>query len=110
MRIHASAQHLDGLIHGILDLASNPIDHRVWSASHDLRQALEVVLMIGQQMAQDKGLAWSTQIPESLPRVLGDRTASTRLHQTWSAMPSGFTSAGEVRLAAETAPGEVRCS
>lgn len=109
MRIHASAQHLDGLIRDVLDLASSQVGQlRLVREPLDLRQALEVVLMIGQQMTQDKGLVWSTQIPESLPQVLGDRTRLRQVALNLVSNAVRFTSTGEVRLVIETAPGEVR--
>ncbi len=109
MRIHASAQHLDGLIRDVLDLASSQVGQlRLVREPLDLRQALQVVLMIGQQMAQDKGLVWSTQIPDTLPRVLGDRTRLRQVALNLVSNAIRFTSSGEVRLAIETGPGEVR--
>ncbi len=75
MRIHAGAQHLDGLIRDVLDLASSQVGQlRLVREPLDLRQALEVVLMIGQQMAQDKG--WP-----------GRRKSRSRYREFWATGP-----------------------
>ena len=110
-RIHASAQHLDGLIRDVLDLASSQVGQlRLVREPLDLHRALGIVTQIGAQMAQDKGLRWVTEIPEMLPRVWGD---STRLRQVALNLVSNafrFTSGGEVTLRVETAPGWITIS
>ncbi|MGC9523316.1 MAG: substrate-binding domain-containing protein [Anaerolineae bacterium] len=98
-RIHASAQHLDGLIRDVLDLASSQVGQlRLVRESLDLKQALSVVAMIGQQMAADKGLGWSAEMPDQLPRVRGDRTRLRQVALNLVSNALRFTSEGEVRL------------
>lgn len=109
-RIHASAQHLDGLIRDVLDLASSQVGQlRLAREPLDLAQVLEVVTLIGEQMAQDKGLSWSAEIPDQPIRVWGDRT---RLRQVALNMVSNafrFTSEGSVRLVIEV-EGDTVCT
>jgi AraC-like DNA-binding protein len=101
-RIHASAQHLDGLIRDVLDLASSQVGQlRLVREPLDLRQALEVVVLIGQQMASDKGLTWVAEIPDHLPRVWGDRTRLRQVALNLVSNAFRFTSEGEVRFRIE---------
>jgi signal transduction histidine kinase len=73
--IYASAQHLDGLIRDVLDLACSEAGQlKLVCEPLHLAEALQPVLAIGQQLAHDKELAWRAEIPEELPRVWGDRT------------------------------------
>ena len=109
MRIHASAQHLDGLIRDVLDLASSQVGQlRLLREPLDLLQALEVVIVIGQQMALDKGLTWSTDIPDVLPKVWGDRTRLRQVALNLVSNAFRFTSEGGVRLAVELGRGELK--
>jgi signal transduction histidine kinase len=97
--IYASAQHLDGLIRDVLDLARSEVEQlRLLCEPLDLAEVLQPVLAIGQQLARDKGLAWQVEIPEKLPRVWGDRT---RLRQVVLNLVNNavkFTAKGHVAL------------
>jgi signal transduction histidine kinase/AraC-like DNA-binding protein len=98
-RIHASAQHLDGLIRDVLDLAGSQVGQlQLVREPLDLRQALDVVTLIGEQMAQDKGLSWVAEMPEALPRVWADRTRIRQVALNLVSNALRFTSIGEVRL------------
>jgi len=78
-RIYASAQHLGQLIGDVLDLASSEAGQlRLLREPLDLAQVLRAATPIGEQMANEKGLAWRVSLPQQGPWVLGDRT---RLHQ-----------------------------
>ncbi len=98
-RIHASAQHLDGLIRDVLDLAQNEMGElRLVCAPLNLADVLKVVATVGEQLVQDKGLEWQASIPESLPEVWGDRT---RLRQVVLNLVNNavkFTAHGRVTL------------
>ncbi len=100
-RIYISAQHLDGLIRDVLDLASSDVGQlKLTCESLDIAEVLQAVAVIGEQLARDKGLAWHVEISKNLPRVWGDRT---RLRQVTLNLVSNaikFTSYGEVRLTA----------
>ncbi len=98
-RIHASAQHLDGLIRDVLDLASSQVGQlKLMREPLDLRQALEVVVLLGEQMAQDKGLGWRSEIPDRLPKVWGDRTRLRQIAINLVSNAFRFTSEGQVAL------------
>lgn len=100
-RIYISAQHLDGLIRDVLDLASSDVGQlKLTCESLDMAEVLQAVAVIGEQLATDKGLAWHVEISKNLPRIWGDRT---RLRQVTLNLVSNavkFTSSGEVRLTA----------
>ncbi|MCX7680581.1 MAG: substrate-binding domain-containing protein [Anaerolineae bacterium] len=110
-RIHAAAQHLDGLIRDVLDLARSEIGQlRLVCEPLDLAEVLQPVLLVGEQMARDKGLTWRAELPQGLPVVWGDRT---RLRQTVLNLVSNavkFTARGEVTLRVEVGEGVVTVS
>jgi signal transduction histidine kinase/DNA-binding LacI/PurR family transcriptional regulator/AraC-like DNA-binding protein/DNA-binding LytR/AlgR family response regulator len=108
-RIHASAQHLDGLIRDVLDLASSHVGQlHLIREPLDLTQSLEVVTLIGEQMAQDKGLQWHVEIPDSLPNVWGDRTRIRQVALNLVSNAFRFTSEGEVCLRIEVGEQDLR--
>jgi signal transduction histidine kinase/DNA-binding LacI/PurR family transcriptional regulator/CheY-like chemotaxis protein len=108
-RIHVGAQHLDGLIRDVLDLASSDVGQlKLVCEPLDMTVVLEAVSAIGEQLARDKGLAWRVEIARDLPPVWGDRT---RLRQVTLNLVSNavkFTSHGEVNLTASVENGWVK--
>lgn len=107
-RIHAGAQHLDGLIRDVLDLASSQVGQlRLIREPLDLRQALEVVALIGEQMAADKGLRWVASIPPVVPKVFGDRTRLRQVALNLVSNAFRFTSEGEVCLSVDVDEDEI---
>ncbi len=100
-RIFVSAQHLDGLIRDVLDLASSDVGQlKLVCEPLDMTEVLEAVSVIGEQLAHDKGLVWRTEIAGNLPHVWGDRT---RLRQVTLNLVSNalkFTTCGEISLTA----------
>jgi signal transduction histidine kinase/DNA-binding LacI/PurR family transcriptional regulator/AraC-like DNA-binding protein len=102
-RIHASARHLDGLIRDVLELARTDVGQmKLAYEAVDVGQVLEIVAVVGEQLAREKGLAWCTRIPARLPRVWGD---PARLRQVVLNLISNavkFTSRGSVALEVET--------
>ncbi len=100
-RIHASAQHLDGLIRDVLDLAQNEMGElKLVCAPLDLAEALKVITTVGEQLAEDKGLDWQASIPENLPRVWGDRTRLRQIVLNLINNAVKFTVQGRVTLRA----------
>jgi signal transduction histidine kinase/DNA-binding response OmpR family regulator/ABC-type sugar transport system substrate-binding protein len=98
-RIHASAQHLDGLIRDVLDLARSEAGQlRLVREPLDLAEVLEVVVAIGEQLAQTKGLRWRAEIPEDLPTVYGDRTRLRQVALNLVNNAVKFTTHGEIVL------------
>jgi len=106
-RIHVSAQHLDGLIRDVLDLARSDMGRlKLVCEPLDLAEMLEAVAVVGEQMARDKGLSWHVEIPDDLPQVWGDRT---RLRQVLLNLINNavkFTTEGGIDLKA-TAEGDM---
>ncbi len=98
-RIYINAQHLDGLIRDVLDLTRFEVGQLQLSCTVlDMLEVLSPVMVIGRQLAQDKGLAWRVEMPEQLPPVWGDRL---RLRQVVLNLVNNavkFTAQGEVRL------------
>ncbi len=98
--IYASAQHLDGLIRDVLDLARSEVGQlRLVCEPLDLAQVLQPVLDIGQQLARDKGLTWRAEIPQELPQVWGDRTRLRQVVLNLVHNAIKFTAQGYIALA-----------
>jgi signal transduction histidine kinase/AraC-like DNA-binding protein len=101
-RIHASGQHLGWLIGDVLDLASSEAGQlRLTNDVIDLSETLRTVIVIGQQLAEDKGLAWAASLPEAGPWVYGDRTRLRQVALNLVANAVKFTRHGELRLSVE---------
>jgi AraC-like DNA-binding protein len=87
------------LISDVLDLASSEAGQlRLTSELVDLSETLHLVSELGQQLAKDKGLGWRDSLPESGPRVWGDRTRLRQIALNLVANAVKFTTRGEVRL------------
>jgi signal transduction histidine kinase/DNA-binding LacI/PurR family transcriptional regulator/AraC-like DNA-binding protein/response regulator of citrate/malate metabolism len=100
-RIYASAQHLDGLIRDVLDLAQSDVGQlRLVFEPLDLAEVLRVVAAVGEQMAHDKGLNWQAEIPDDLPVVWGDRTRLRQVALNLISNAVKFTAHGGVALLA----------
>ncbi|MFN2168873.1 MAG: substrate-binding domain-containing protein, partial [Anaerolineae bacterium] len=100
-RIYLSAQHLDGLIRDVLDLASSDVGQlKLVCEPLDMREVLSAVAAIGMQLAREKGLAWQMEIPENLPRVWGDRTRLRQVALNLVNNAVKFTSHGGISLTA----------
>jgi signal transduction histidine kinase/AraC-like DNA-binding protein len=98
-RIHASAQHLDGLIRDVLDLAQNEVGElKLVCEPLDLADVLRVVATVGEQLAGDKGLEWQASIPKNLPKVRGDRTRLRQIVLNLINNAVKFTEHGQVTL------------
>ncbi len=100
-RIYISAQHLDGLIRDVIELSSLDIGNiNLVCQPMDLQDVLEPVSVIGKQLARDKGLRWSTEIPNNLPWVLGDPTRLRQVILNLVTNAVKFTTKGHILLAA----------
>jgi K+-sensing histidine kinase KdpD len=74
-QINISAQHLARLIGDVLDLASSEAGQlHILREPLDLSEVFHVAAKIGEELAREKGLAWSVQLPRRCPWVIGDRT------------------------------------
>ena len=104
-RIHASAQHLDGPIRDVLDLAQSEMAQlKLVPEPLDLAEVLETVVALGEQMAADKGLHWRADIPATLPTIRGDRTRLRQVVLNLLNNAVKFTARGRItlRVAANT--------
>jgi signal transduction histidine kinase/DNA-binding response OmpR family regulator len=102
-RIHASAQHLDGLIHDVLDLARSEMGRlQLICEPLDLTVLLRSVAAVGERMAHDKALAWEAHIPADLPLAWGDRTRLRQVALNLISNAVKFTSKGKVALTVQT--------
>ena len=99
-RIYTSAQHLGFLIRDVLDLASSDAGQlRLSREPLDLVEALRSVVVTGEQLATDRGLAWRVQMPPAAPLVFGDRTRLRQVALNFISNAVKFTSRGAVTLA-----------
>ncbi len=98
-RIHASAQHLDGLIRDVLDLAQNDFGElNLACVPLNLADVLHVVAAVGEQLVQEKGLEWQASIPPDLPRIWGDQTRLRQIVLNLISNAVKFTSQGTIAL------------
>jgi len=110
-RIHASAQHLGGLIRDVLDLASSETGQlKLARESLDLGLVISVVSETGAQMARDKGLTWEPHIPALLPKVWGDRTRLRQVALNLITNAIKFTARGKVAFTVEVGSDQVKLS
>lgn len=110
-QIYTSGQHLDRLIRDVLDLASSQAGQMSLVCEPlDLILVLDDVVCMGGQLAQQKNLAFTADIPPNLAYVWGDKT---RLRQVFLNLVSNavkFTAHGGITLRAETLDSEIRIS
>ena len=108
-RIYVSAQHLDGLIRDVLDLAQSEVGQlKLVCEPLDLAEVLRPVVVIGEQLARGKGLAWRCQMRDHLPQVWGDRTRLRQVALNLVNNAAKFTVRGGIRLAVAAERGHVR--
>ena len=101
-RIYASSQHLDGLIRDVLDLARSDIGQlKLMREPLSVKEVLDAVAVIGEQLAHDKDLEWVMEIPDDLPKIWGDRTRLRQVALNLVANAVKFTSHGQVALKAK---------
>lgn len=98
-QINISAQHLERLISDVLDLASSEAGQlRILREPLDLAEVLRVTAQIGKELAHEKGLKWSAQLPEHGPWVLGDQTRLRQITLNLISNAVKFTPVGQVTL------------
>jgi AraC-like DNA-binding protein len=100
-RILASSRHLDGLIRDVLDLAQNQVGElRLVNELLNLREVIEAVDLVGEQLAYEKKLSWNSQIIGELPKVWGDRTRLRQVLLNLVVNAIKFTSDGGISVLA----------
>lgn len=98
-RIHIYSQHLGGLIGDVIDLAASDAGQlRLNYEFVDIGQALRMVAESGSQLAANKGLTWSADLPEADLWVWGDQTRIRQVALNLINNAIKFTSSGEVTL------------
>jgi signal transduction histidine kinase/AraC-like DNA-binding protein len=98
-QININAQHLARLIGDVLDLASSEAGQlHILREQLDLGDVLQVAARIGEELAREKGLAWSVQLPPQGPWVMGDRTRLQQVALNLISNAVKFTSTGEIQL------------
>jgi signal transduction histidine kinase/DNA-binding response OmpR family regulator/ABC-type sugar transport system substrate-binding protein len=108
-RIYISAQHLDGLIRDVLDLAQSEAGQlKLVCEPLDLAEVLRPVAVIGEQLAGDRGLTWRCEIPDRLPQVWGDRTRLRQVALNLVNNAVKFTARGEIALLVTAEAGRIR--
>lgn len=103
-RMYASAQHLDGLIRDVLDLAQSEMQQlQLVYEPLELAEVFETVVALAEQLASDKGLDWRAEIPDNLPTTRGDRIRLRQVALNLINNAVKFTASGRVtfRVAAD---------
>ena len=107
-RISISAQHLDGLIRDVLDLARLDIGQlKLTCEQLEIKEILHSANIIGKQLAEDKNLIWKYEVPSDLPLVWGDRTRLRQVILNLINNAVKFTAQGEVTLSACEREGKI---
>ena len=95
--IKSYAQHINNLIGDVIDLATLDAGQlRLNKELFDLGESLQMVVKTGQQLANEKGLTWVSDVPESGPWVWGDRTRIRQVMLNLISNAIKFTEKGEV--------------
>jgi signal transduction histidine kinase/DNA-binding LacI/PurR family transcriptional regulator/DNA-binding response OmpR family regulator len=98
-RLHVTSQHLDGLIRDVLDLARDEMGElKLACEPLDLARILEAVVMVGEQLAHERGLGWQAHLPAGMPLVWGDRTRLRQVVLNLINNAVKFTEKGEITL------------
>lgn len=100
--LSTSAQHLGRLIGDVLDLASSEAGQlRLVRQPLDLSEVLVSVSLTGEQMAREKGLAWTATLPSRGAIVSGDRTRLRQVVLNLIANAVKYTEHGAIHLAVD---------
>lgn len=98
-QINTSAQHLARLIGDVLDLASSEAGQlRILKEPLDLADVLNVPIKIGEQLVNEKGLAWQLKLPSQNLCILGDRTRLRQVTLNLLSNAVKFTEQGRIQL------------
>jgi DNA-binding LacI/PurR family transcriptional regulator len=101
-RMHIGAQQLGSLVRDVLDLARSQVGQlKLVQKPLDLGETLKAVALVGEQLAQSKGLGWRAEIPSGLPKVWGDATRLQQVALNLVTNAVKFTAQGEVALEVE---------
>ncbi len=110
-QIYISGQHLDRLIRDVLDLASSQIGQM-----NLIRQPLDLIPLLNdaasmeEQVAIQKNLVFCKNIPQTLPKVWGDKTRLRQVILNLLSNAIKFTAHGEVSLSAAVVGDQIEVS
>lgn len=98
-RIHSSAQHLDGLIRDVLDLARLDVGQlSLVCEPLQIDPLIQSIALLGEELCRKKGLHWRCEISPNLPRIWGDRTRLRQVMVNLIQNAVKFTDSGEILL------------
>jgi signal transduction histidine kinase/DNA-binding LacI/PurR family transcriptional regulator/DNA-binding response OmpR family regulator len=106
--IHATGQHLDRLIRDVMDLGRSQLGQLELDLKLiNLEEVLKDVILVGDQMAKDRQLAWQVRVPPNLPVIMGDRTRLRQILLNLLSNACKFTTRGEVGITVTVGEQEV---
>jgi signal transduction histidine kinase/CheY-like chemotaxis protein len=109
--LRTSAQHLSRLIADVLDLASSQAGELHLSCEPlDLATFLGEIVPLGEQLANEKRLAWRAEMPARLPYLWADRTRLRQVILNLISNAVKFTENGGIVLTVSTDGDEVTIS
>ena len=101
-QINTSGEHLARLIGDVLDMATSEAGQlRILREPLDLKEVLQVVVKIGEQLAREKGLNWHANLPDRGTMVIGDLTRLRQITINLISNAVKFTPQGQVVLNVE---------
>jgi signal transduction histidine kinase len=110
-RIRSNGKHLLGLINTVLDIAKIESGQFTLNlAEYAIESVVETVRSATESLAQNKKLAFKTEVAKSLPVGLGDEQRITQVLLNLVGNALKFTDAGEVRVTAKAINGHFHVS
>jgi len=110
-RIRSNGKHLLGLINTVLDIAKIESGQFTLNMSeYAIESVVETVRSATESLAQNKKLAFKTEVAKSLPIGLGDEQRLTQVLLNLVGNAIKFTDTGEVRVTAKAANGRFNVS
>jgi signal transduction histidine kinase len=110
-RIRSNGKHLLGLINTVLDIAKIESGQFTLNmAEYAIESVVETVHSATESLAQNKKLAFKTEVAKSLPVGLGDEQRLTQVLLNLVGNAIKFTDTGEVRVTAKTVNGHFNVS
>jgi signal transduction histidine kinase len=105
-RIQINGTHLLGLINDVLDLSKIEAGELTLALEdYSLRNVVDTVVASAGSLAESKGLALVSDIPDDLPRGLGDERRLTQVVLNIVSNAIKFTDQGSVTISASAAKG-----
>jgi signal transduction histidine kinase len=110
-RIRSNGKHLLGLINTVLDIAKIESGQFTLNmGEYAVESVVETVRSATESLAQNKRLAFKTEVAKSLPFGLGDEQRLTQVLLNLVGNAIKFTDAGEVRVSAQAVNGNFNVS